>query len=101
MAMLRVRAQLRQRLERQGGGLLLSNLSGQQGDGGRLKQGAQGQLDVEGIGDFGHQGGGDQGVSAKLEKVVLYPYLFDSQKVLPNVSKNLLGVIARSNQGTI
>src|SRR6202035_309786 len=64
---------------------------GQSLDGGRFEEGAQREIDLEGVAQPGEQTGAEEGVAAQLEEVVAGTYLLAPQEPRPDLRHPRLG----------
>ena len=69
---------------------------GERLEGRGLEEGAKGQVDAEGGADAGDDLGGEKGVAAEFEEVVVKAHALDAQHLAPEGGETLLGVVAGS-----
>ena len=62
---------------------------GQSGYGGHLEETAQGQFHLEGFAQPGDHLGGQQGMSAQLEEVIMEANLLDTENLFPKIGEPL------------
>ena len=82
--------------------LALAALGGSELSHGRcLEEEVHGQLDLETLAEPCHQLGGEQGISAQLEEVVVGSDLVDAEEVLPDLGHRLFVVTGGRNVGRL
>src|SRR5207302_5073006 len=71
---------------------------GEAGDGRGFEEGPQGQLDLEQLARPDDNLGGEEGVAAKLEEVIVDSDLVDSEDLTPEAGQRLFGGRARADE---